>query len=390
MKALLTAVFRKEMRDHLRDRRSVTSVLAGSLVGPILFAVMFTVIASWNRQDKPLELPVVGRANAPSLMAYLERSGAKLSEAPADYESRIQAGTLDAVLIVPEDYGKDFAAGRSAKVQLVMDNSRNKARATIKRTQALLNQYSGSLGTQRLLARGVAPELAMPVRVEEVDLSTPERLAASILNMIPIFLVMACFIGGLNVAIDTMAGERERGSLESLLLNPVERGTLVLGKWLSTTVFSCITVVVVSVAFTVVAKRIPLQDLGVKVSLEPATALAMVGAVVPMALLSSAAQMLVSTFARSYKEAQTYLQLLMMLPTLPGMVLALSPIQSKMWMYGVPVLGQQLLVSELMRGESLGVLPFVLSTVGCLVLTALCLTQIARLLSDERIVFGRS
>ncbi|WP_257450798.1 ABC transporter permease [Archangium lipolyticum] len=390
MRALLTAVFRKEMRDHLRDRRSVTSVLGGSLVGPILFAVMFTVIASWNRQDKPLELPVVGRANAPSLMAYLERSGAKLSEAPADYESRIQAGTLDAVLIIPEDYGKDFAAGRSAKVQLVMDNSRNKARATIKRTQALLSQYSGSLGTQRLLARGVAPELAMPVRVEEVDLSTPERLAASILNMIPIFLVMACFIGGLNVAIDTMAGERERGSLESLLLNPVERGTLVLGKWLSTTVFSCITVVVVSVAFTVVAKRIPLQDLGVKVSLEPATALAMVGAVLPMALLSSAAQMLVSTFARSYKEAQTYLQLLMMLPTLPGMVLALSPIQSQMWMYGVPVLGQQLLVSELMRGESLGVLPFVLSTVGCLVLTALCLTQISRLLSDERIVFGRS
>jgi sodium transport system permease protein len=390
MRALLTAVFRKEMRDHLRDRRSVMSVLGGSLVGPILFAVMFTVIASWNRQDKPLELPVVGRANAPSLMAYLERSGAKLSEAPADYESRIQAGTLDAVLIIPEDYGKDFAAGRSAKVQLVMDNSRNKARATIKRAQALLSQYSGSLGTQRLLARGVAPELAMPVRVEEVDLSTPERLAASILNIIPIFLVMACFIGGLNVAIDTMAGERERGSLESLLLNPVERGTLVLGKWLSTTVFSCVTVVVVSVAFTVIAKRIPLQDLGVKVSLEPATALAMVGAVLPMALLSSAAQMLVSTFARSYKEAQTYLQLLMMLPTLPGMVLALSPIQSQMWMYGVPVLGQQLLVSELMRGEALGVLPFVLSTVGCLALTALCLTQISRLLSDERIVFGRS
>jgi sodium transport system permease protein len=226
--------------------------------------------------------------------------------------------------------------------------------------------------------------------VEAVDLSTPERLAASILNMIPIFLVMACFIGGLNVAIDTMAGERERGSLESLLLNPVERGTLVLGKWLATTVFSCVTVVVVAVAFTVIAKRIPLQDLGVKVRLEPATALAMLGAVLPMALLSSAAQMLVSTFARSYKEAQTYLQLLMMLPTLPGMVLALSPIQSQMWMYGVPVLGQQLLVSELMRGESLGVLPFVLSTVGCLALTALCLTQISRLLSDERIVFGRS
>ncbi|MGZ3459905.1 MAG: ABC transporter permease, partial [Archangium sp.] len=248
MKALLSAVLRKELKDHLRDRRSVTSVVLGSLVGPVLFAVLFTVVASWNREDKPLELPVVGRAYAPSLMAFLERSGAKLSEAPPDYESQIQAGTLDAVLVVPEDYGKDFAAGRSARVQLVMDNSRNKARATVQRAQALLGQYSGMMASQRLLARGVAPQLAAPVRVEQVDLATPERLAASILNMIPIFLVMACFIGGLNVAIDTMAGERERGSLEPLLLNPVERGTLVLGKWLATTVFSCTTVVVVTVA----------------------------------------------------------------------------------------------------------------------------------------------
>jgi sodium transport system permease protein len=390
VKALLAAVFRKEMRDHLRDRRSVTSVLGGSLVGPVIFAVMFTVIASWNRQDKPVELPVVGRAHAPSLMAFLERSGAKLVEAPADYEAGIKAGTLDAVLVVPEDYGKDFAAGRSAKVQLVVDNSRNKARANVKRIQVLLSRYSGILGTQRLLARGVAPELAQPVQIEEVDLATPERLAASILNMIPIFLVMACFIGGLNVAIDTMAGERERGSLEPLLLNPVQRGTLVVGKWLATTVFSCVTVVVVCVAFVVIAKRVPLQDLGVKVSLEPATAVAMIGAMLPMALLASSAQMLVATFARSYKEAQTYLQLLMMLPTLPGMVLALSPIQSQMWMYAVPVLGQQLLVSELMRGEVLGTMPFVLGTVSSLALTAVCLSLISRLLSDERIVFGRS
>ncbi len=390
MRALLSAVFRKEMKDHLRDRRSILSVVGGSLVGPIVFGVLFSVVASWNRQDKPVELPVVGRAHAPSLMAYLERTGVKLSDAPLDYESRIQAGSVDAVLIIPEDYGKDFAAGHAAKVQLVVDNSRTKARATIKRVQAVLNQYSGTLGTQRLLARGVSPELAMPVRVEEVDLATPERLAASILNMIPLFLVIACFMGGLNVAIDTMAGERERGSLEPLLLNPVQRGTLVVGKWLATTVFACTMVVGVTAVFVAVAKRVPLQDLGVKVSLDALTALGMMAAVLPLALLASAVQMLVATFARSYKEAQTYLQLLMMLPMVPGMVLALSPIQSQPWMYSVPVLGQELLVSELMRGEALGVMPFVLGLVSCVVLAAALLTVTARMLGDERIVFGRS
>ena len=116
----------------------------------------------------------------------------------------------------------------------------------------------------------------------------------------------------------------------------------------------------------------------------------MLAAVLPLALMASAAQMLVATYARSFKEAQTYIQLLLLLPTLPGMVLAVSPIQSKLWMYLVPVLGQQLLVGEVMRGEALGPLPFVLGALGCAVAAAVCLVLTTRLLSEERIIFGRA
>ncbi|PTL83057.1 ABC transporter permease [Vitiosangium sp. GDMCC 1.1324] len=390
MRALLSTVFRKELRDHLRDRRSVMSALGFTLMGPIIFGVMFTVMASWFSKDKPLELPVVGRAHAPSLIAFLERSGATLTEPPADYEARIQAGKLDAVLIIPEDYGKDFEAGRTASVHLVMDNSRNQARSTIHRVEQLLNAYSGMLGSQRLLARGVAPELAAPVKVEEVDLSTPERLAANLLTIIPIFLVLAAFSGGMNVAIDAMAGERERGSLESLLLNPVQREALVAGKWLATVVFACAAATVCLMGFMAVMHRVPLQDLGVKVRLDAATVLGLWAAVLPLALMASSAQMLLSTFARSFKEAQTYMQLLTFLPTLPGMVLVLSPVQSKTWMFAVPVLGQEMLVQELMRGESMGALPFLLGLVSCGTLALVFLACTARLLGDERIIFGRS
>ncbi len=390
MKALLSAVFRKEMRDHLRDRRSVMSALAFTLMGPLIFGVMFSVMASWYRKDKPLELPVVGRANAPSLIAFLERSGARLSEPPDDYEARIQAGRLDAVLVIPEDYGKAFEAGRTAEVHLVMDNSRNQARATVHRVRQLLQAYAGMLGSQRLLARGVAPELAAPVRVEEVDLSTPERLAANLLTIIPIFLVFAAFSGGMNVAIDAMAGERERGSLESLLLNPVQREALVTGKWLATVVFACAAATVCLAAFLGVMGRVPLQDLGVKVRLDAATVLGLWAAVLPLALMASAGQMLLSTFARSFKEAQTYMQVMTLLPMLPGMALVLSPVQSKTWMFAVPVLGQEMLVQELMRGESVGALPFVLGLVSCGALALVFLGWTARLLADERIIFGRS
>jgi sodium transport system permease protein len=390
VKGLLSTVFRKELRDHLRDRRSVMSALGFTLMGPILFGVMFTVMASWFNKDKPLELPVVGRTHAPSLIAFLERSGATLTEPPPDYEKRIQAGKLDAVLIIPDDYGKDFEAGRTASVQLVMDNSRNQARSTVLRVQQLLTAYSGMLGAQRLMARGVAPELAAPVKVEEVDLATPERLAANLLTIIPIFLVMAAFSGGMNVAIDAMAGERERGSLESLLLNPVQREALVTGKWLSAVVFAATAATVCLAAFMVVMQRVPLQDLGVKVRLDASTVLGLWLGVLPLALMASAAQMLLSTFARSFKEAQTYMQVLSFLPTLPGMALVLSPVQSKTWMFAVPVLGQEMLVQELMRGEPLGPLPFVLGLASCAALALVFLGWTARLLGDERIIFGRS
>ncbi len=144
------------------------------------------------------------------------------------------------------------------------------------------------------------------------------------------------------------------------------------------------------VAFLLVMKRVPLQDLGVKVRLDALAVLGLWAGVLPLALMASAAQMLLSTFARSFKEAQTYMQMLSILPTVPGLVLVLSPVQSQPWMFAVPVLGQELLVQEIIRGEPLGPLPYVLGLVSCGVLALVFLGWTARLLRDERIIFGRS
>lgn len=385
----IQAVLKKELTDHSRDRRSILSVLGGALMGPLLFAVLFTVIASWARQDKPLEVPVIGKERAPGLIGFLERTGAAVKDAPADYEAQIRAGNMDLALIVPEDYAEDFSRGRTASLELVADSSRNKARPNVARLQRVLAAYGGGIAAQRLLSRGVAPELAMPVRIDDIDLATPERLAATLLNIIPLFLVLACFMGGMNVAIDTMAGERERGSLEALLLHPISRLRLVIGKWLATSLFAVAMVAIAVVAFLGIVRFVPLEDLGVKVAFTLPTSLFMFATVFPLGLLAASAQMLIATFARSYKEGQTYLQMLLLVPTVPVTFLAIAPIQSETWMYAVPVLGQELLVSELMRADPLGPLPFVLATISALAVTALCLLGTARLLGDERIVFGR-
>jgi sodium transport system permease protein len=194
----------------------------------------------------------------------------------------------------------------------------------------------------------------------------------------------------MNVAIDTMAGERERGSLEPLLINPVQRGAVVVGKWLTTVVLACIAVGVCLAAFLLVVQRVPLQDLGVKAHFDGVAVLGMLAAVVPLTFFASAGQMLVSTYARSFKEAQTYLQLLLLLPMLPGMVLAISPVQSQPWMYAIPVFSQQLLVGEVMRGQAVGAAPFLLGVLGCMAAAALCLVLTTRLLGEERIIFGRA
>jgi sodium transport system permease protein len=383
------AVAKKELTDHTRDKRSMSSALLFPLFGPLVFAVMFTLMASWMTKDKVIELPVIGAENAPGLVAFLQRYGVKTKDAPPDYEAKVQEGALDAVLIVPEGYGKRFSSAMPAEVKLVVDSSRTSAHAGQQRVRRLIEGYGSLIGSQRLIARGVTPEIAAPVIVEDKDLATPEKQAAMLLSSIPLFLVMAAFMGGMNVAIDVTAGERERGSLEPLLLNPVSRLGVVLGKWFATIVAALAATLVATLAFYVLIHRVPLQDLGVKAKLDAPEVVGILLAVVPLAPLACALQMLVATYARSFKEAQTYLQLFMMLPMIPAMILGLNPVKTKLWMLTVPILGQDILLGEVLRGENVPALWYALSGASALAIGALIIGATTRLFGQERIVFGR-
>jgi sodium transport system permease protein len=385
---ILRSVLKKELIDHLRDRRSVFSAFLVPLLGPVMFTIMFTTMATWMRTDKPIELPVVGREHAQSLMRFLERSGVVLSDAPADHEAKVSAGDLDCVLKVPSEYGESFSAGKSAHLELIVDHSHTSASHTVTRVRKLIQSYSSIIGAERLLARGVSPELVATIKLDERDLATPEGMAARVLELIPMFIIFAAFIGGMHVAIDTTAGERERGSLEPLLVNPVARSWLVAGKWLATAAVAIVASGICIGAFMFAVHHVPLHDLGVKARFDGQEAGMMALAAVPLACFSSALQMLIATYARSFKEAQTYLQVLQLVPMIPGIVMTLNPIQTKVWMFVVPLLSQTLLIEEVMRGTA-SVMPFLLALAGCAAGTVLCLIATTRLLRDEKIIFGR-
>jgi sodium transport system permease protein len=383
------AIFRKEMKDHLRDRRSILSGLLMPILGPITFLAMFSLIASWVREDRPLTVPVVGAQNAPNLIAFLQRHGAILETAPPDFEAQVRDGKLDFALSVPEDYGKEFEAGRSAPLQLIEDSSRNKSRPQVMRLRRLLEGYVRRTSALRMIARGVSPMLVAPLDLTDVDLATPEKTAASVLSMLPLFLLMSVFVGGLHLAIDCTAGERERGSLEPLLVNPVSRGAVVTGKWLAVIAAAAAAVLISLAGFAVAVRRVPLQDLGVKFHLGAPEALGLLAACLPLAMFAAALQMTLAFFARTFKEAQTYLSMLMLIPIVPATFLSLQPIKSTFAAMAVPVLGQTLLMSDVLRGEPIPLTWFATAAGSSIACSALLLAWAARLLRSEKIVFGR-
>ena len=384
------AVWRKEFTDAMRDRRSLMSALLYPILMPLMMTLMFGALARLEGSERPLELPITGSERAPNLVAWLEERGVIVVDAPSDPEAAVRNGDVDLVLIIDEDYAEHFRSVQPAAVRLLRDSSRTASGSSIGRTRNLLRQYSNQVAVLRLVARGVSPGVMQAVQIDELDLATPEQSAARLFAMIPMLLILGAFIGGLNVAIDTTAGERERHSLEPLLVNPVSRTALTAGKWLTTCLFGLVASVLTLIAFLFMMRFVPLEQLEMQLNLGYPQLLLMVVAVAPVALLASGLQMFVATFSRSFKEAQTYVSVLIFLPMIPGMVTQIYPLQPAAWMMAVPALSQQLLLVDVMGGEAVSIPGLAGSAAATTVLAFLFLALTSRMLSQEKIIFGRT
>lgn len=385
-------VLRKELDENLRDRKSLANSLLSALLGPLMLMMLLFVISgvSSGRAERPLELPVAGGEHAPGLIAFLEQRSVEVLPAPADPEAAVRAGEAEVVLVVGEGYAERLAAGLPAPVQLVADTSRQSASQSIDRARGLLNLYGNQIGALRLQARGISPSVVTPLAVELLDTATAQSRAAGLLNILPYFIIFAIFVGGMGVTIDMTAGERERGSLEPLLINPLSRSELVLGKLGAGLIPTMISVLVALAGFAAVINLSPLErQLGVSLRLDPLAFGAIFLITLPMILLAGALQMIIATSARSVKEAQSYLGFLPLIPALPGLFLAFIPIRPELWMMLVPTFGQQLLINQLMRGEAVSALFVILSAGVTLAAGALLALLAMRLFGREQVLFGR-
>jgi sodium transport system permease protein len=385
----LWTVFAKELRDAFRDLRMVVvAFVIMPLAIPSLLAGMSAIGARKQAEkfESLLELPVSGAEYAPNLVTWLGSHNLRIVDPPADPDAAVRNQEHEVILGISADYAVDWRAGRPARVELIFDSSRPlQSGATVSRVRALLEGYDREVGMLRLVARGIHPAVARPLELGSRDVATPESRFDFSQQLLPYLLLLLGFVGGMQLAIDATAGERERQSLEPLLTTPARRSAIISGKILATAAFTMLSLLVTLLAFRVVFAWMPLERLDISMEVAPVALMQLFVVVLPVALLGAAVLTALAAFARSHREAQGYLPLLVFLPMIPTLFLMVSPVKTQPWMLAVPFLGQNQLILRILRGEPIAAVEWLINLGASLALVALVWAVAARLYHREQL-----
>ena len=390
MNGLIT-VYKKEVRENLRDRRSLfNSVLLGPILFPILF-IGLAYFASSKQQEsveKVLEVPVVGAEHAPNLVSFLEQQGVIIQTAPQDPEAMVRSQEAQVIIRIPETFTEQWNTGKPAVIELIADPSRRESNIPMQRVKGLLNAYGAQIGQLRLQLRGVSPTLRTPIMVKDIDLSTPQSRGMLVMIMLPYVLMITAFTGGMHLAIDTTAGEKERKSLEPLLINPVPRWQIMLGKMCATATYAFTSLVLTLIAFRFAFPLLPTGALGVDLNLSGAAIGSILLAIAPVVILAAAMLTTLAALAKSLREAQSYMGLVFLIPMIPSLIFMVNPMKPETWMMAIPMFSQNLLIGEFVRGESVSTLWLGLSLGSTLILGLGFAAIAASLFNRPRVVFS--
>lgn len=366
----LGVVFRKELLDSLRERRSLLSaLLLAPLFGPILFMLVtsYAVNLQIDEAEQPIEVPIINGEGAENLVSHLFRRQIDVDhERFTDVDAlrdAVRRADVDVGLVIDRGFGDALTRGDPARVWIVADRANNTARPAVSRLRAALNEYGRGIGVQRLALRGVDPSLARPLAVLTDDVSTPSARSVLLLGMMTYFLLFSTLLGGTQVAIDTTAGERERGSLEPLLTLAASRAELVWGKIGVTFLFMAVSLAICIASFAVAVQFLPLAEIGMTASLTPLVCVGIYFVMLPFSALGAGVMTIVASYTKSFREAQTFTSIAMVAPPLPIILVVLNPVQPSLPLMLVPSLSQHLMVTELVKGQTFDPLHLAVSAV---------------------------
>lgn len=359
-------VYRKELTEALRDRRTlITTFLVPLLMIPVLgtgfTGVMSAVIGSAKKEKA--RVAVIGGGDSPAVVDALKQNP-KLNvlQAPGDWQNQVVEKKIRAAIEIPPHFQENLAKGQAGTIKINVYGGELKSEMAASNAESALKEYRDSIATERLAANHLSAELLKPFDVKRQNIAPPEKTAGAILGgIIAYLLILMCLQGAMHPAIDLTAGEKERGTMETILSSPVSRTHLVLGKFLLVVTASLITAILllfsVSVSSTVLQKSGALNQMAddgepvPQLALKPAAIGSVVIMTVPLSVLFSAGLITIALFAKSHKEAQSYIAPLMFLVVIPAIAAMLPGVDLTPKLAIVPLLNVSLLCKELVTGE---------------------------------------
>lgn len=383
-------VLLKELRDALRDRRSLRSLAVMIVLYPVLMGLALNNSMKRQEQHDSAEIRVaVGNAaQAPQLLARLREAGitVQATELANDQAAQelLRGQRYAAVIRLGEDFAQRYAAREPAPLALWHDSVTGKP-AQLEKITAALQAYGRDATAARLTSQGVSLAHLSPLRIERYDSATPQTRAGRHVAVLFGIFLLGVFYFGMDIAIDSSAGERERRSLEILLAQPVRGIDLVVGKWLAAAVFCAAGLALEFVVGHFMLQYLPLESIGLSWQVGAADLALLYLIALPLCLLAPAIQIAVALNSRSFKEAQSSMMLVLVFALVPAFMPALE-LDPQSWWYRIPLLAEQTLLQDMARDSTIDLRHALTAMAVSLAAAFACIGFAARRLGSERYV----
>ena len=352
----ISTIFKKEVLDTLRDRRTLfTMIIIPLLLYP---GLMMFVNSLASRQQVKMEQKIVriGLINIPQESHFVEiiRSEPRIEIVNSlNPQEDVRQGEIDFVLRAPADLPDLIDHRKTVNIQLLYDRSNDDAATNLDRVRGIVDRYSKELLNRRLEEKQLSKEFAEPLSIQEVNVATKRRMGGFVLSrFLPMLMVFMILVGALYPSIDMTAGEKERGTLETILTSPATKSEIVLGKFLTVSLIALITgllnlgSMMATFAFGIFSE----VSEAIQIKIPASYMLIMLGCMVPLAVFFSGVMMAISSFARSFKEAQNLVTPFYLVATLPAMISSIPGIRLEGFWLTFPIANVVLLFKELMLG----------------------------------------
>jgi|HubBroStandDraft_4_1064222.scaffolds.fasta_scaffold05864_5 sodium transport system permease protein len=357
-------VYHKELIDSLRDRRTVISMIVVPLLLMPLLTIGMGALSLTLVDEARKEIPrvmILGGDDSPAVVAELEQlRDLRIVPAKPDFAEEISNKQIRAAVEIPEGFEAKLAAGESSAVTIYMYEGELKSGFGAGRLQRFFRELRDRTIREHLDARRLPDSLVHPFDIEEKNVAPPEKVGGAILGgLVPYFVILLCLTGAMYPAMDLTAGEKERGTMETILCSPVSRSHLVLGKFLMVLTASIATAVLTIASMAVsfgAGKKLLLgithgaADAALQITITGKAMVSIFFVVLPLAVFFSAALLALSLFAKSFKEAQSYISPLMIIAVLPAVAALLPGVELNSTLALVPVLNTSLVSKEIITG----------------------------------------